>query len=412
MIDSRLEIMVFGHMISVTQALSLINMHLPEREREKAPLKDCLGAICAADVSAQITMPPFDASAMDGYGVRFEDAQAAKTVLKLIGEAPAGSPFQGQVGPGEAVRIFTGSPMPRGADHVVIQENVNRDGDHITINTDSQSPRHIRKSGIDFKIGDILINKGHIITPAHIALAASGNHAALPIYKRPKIGILASGDELRPPGSQLAPGQIINSNMAALSALITHWGGVPVDLGEAKDDLENIAEHITAAKDVDIIVPIGGASVGDYDFMKEAFTAAGFDILFHKIAVKPGKPTWFGRRGAQRVLGLPGNPASAIVCAHLFLKALMNTWPSAKHVTVKLTGSISANGPRETYLRSELKLNSGGQLTVAAFPRQDSSLITPFVRANALIKLNPNVGPWEDGDNIEVIPLGVGPDVW
>lgn len=397
-------------MISVADALDIIRANRVQSNVIDAPLSSCRGAICAKDVTAKVTMPPFDASAMDGYGVRFEDARQAGKTLKVIGEAPAGSPFEGRVKAGETVRIFTGSPMPDGTDHVVIQENVTRMGDEITLNTDSDTARHIRKAGIDFGAGDVLIPEDTIITPAHVALAAAGNHATLPVYRCPKVAILASGDELQPPGSPLAPGQIINSNMAALSALISHWGGEPVDIGIAADNLDDISAHIDAAGDADIILPVGGASVGDYDFMKEAFAKAGFKNLFKKIAVRPGKPTWFAKRDNQCVLGLPGNPASAMVCAHLFLKPLMGARQSSL-VQARLDDPVASNGPRETYLRGRLSIDGDGRLRATAFPRQDSSLITPFTRSNAFIKLAPHAGPWEAGDRIDVLPLGTGPDI-
>lgn len=397
-------------MISVSEALNIIRSHRPVMKAVDTPLLGSVGAVCASDVTANVTMPPFDASAMDGYGVRFQDAQTSGRTLSVIGEAPAGTPFEGRVGPNETVRIFTGSPMPDGTDHVVIQENVTRTGDTILLNEDSETPRHIRKAGIDFAAGDTLINKGETINPAHIALAASGNHAVLPVLRRPRVAILASGDELRPPGSDLKAGQIINSNMAALSALIAHWGGVPINLGIAKDSLEHIAERIEQAEEVDIIVPIGGASVGDYDFMKDAFSNAGFENLFKKIAVRPGKPTWFAKKDSQCVLGLPGNPASAMVCAHLFLKPLIGAAVN-NPVKIPLSSGLTSNGPRETYLRGAVSLGNDGHLSVKPFPRQDSSLITPFVRSNALIKLPPNAGPWTTGNMIDVLPLGIGPDI-
>ena len=398
-------------MISVSEALSILAASRPKMAVEHAELMEAIGAVCAEDVRAKITQPPFDASAMDGYAAKFGESKKAGAVLKVIGEAPAGSPFTGKVNAGEAVRLFTGSPMPDGADHVIMQENVTRTDDVILINEASEAPRHIRKAGIDFAEGDVLIAKGEVISPAHIALAAAGNHANLPIIRSPRVAILASGDELRPAGSALKSGQIVNSNMAALSALLKGWGGVPIDFGIAEDSLESIAGFIAKAKDADIIVPVGGASVGDYDFMKQAFSDAGYETLFKKIAVRPGKPTWFAKKEAQCVLGLPGNPASAIVCAYLFLKPLLGRAQQEPMPKVKLAAAIFENGPRETYQRARISLSEDGQLTVMPFPRQDSSLITPFAKANAFIKLPPLGGPWDIGDSIEVMPLGNGPDI-
>lgn len=395
-------------MISVTEALSCIIQHRPYMPAEQAELNDSLGAVCAEDVLAKITQPPFDASAMDGYAVRFEDARESGATLSVIGEAPAGTPFEGTVGAGEALRLFTGSPMPKGADHIVIQENVTRTGNEILLNEPSPVPRHIRKAGIDFSKGDVLIAKGEIIRPAHIALAAAGNHANISIYRRPRVAILASGNELSPPGSDLTHGQIVNSNMATLSALVRDWGGVPIDLGIARDSLDSLSGFIKNANEADIIVPVGGASVGDYDFMKEAFAQSGYKTQFKKIAVRPGKPTWFATKSSQCVLGLPGNPASAIVCAYLFLKPLMGRDQCLPLPKAELDAALPKNGPRETYQRARLYVE-GGTLKVKPFPRMDSSLITPFAKANAFIQLAPNDGPWDKGDRIPVLPLGSGP---
>lgn len=394
-------------MISVAEALALITARRADYGMQDLLLADALGKRCAADVTAKLTMPPFDASAMDGYAVKLSDSTKG-TTLKVIGEAPAGTPYEGHVSQGEAVRIFTGGPIPNGADNIIIQENVTRVGDAITITTGADTPRHIRRAGIDFKLGDILIAKNTLIGPAEIALAASGNHANLPVYRRPKVAIIANGDELRAPGSELKPGQIISSNSAGLGALVRYWGGDVMEMGIASDSLESITAHINAAKEADIIVPVGGASVGDYDFMKQAFENLGYAQVFSKIAVRPGKPTWFGTLATQLVLGLPGNPASAAVCAHLFLRPLISN--SRAPVSATLDTDLSANGPRETYLRGRLYIKDG-QLTAQPFPRQDSSLITPLAQSNALIKLPPDSGPWQAGDVIDVLPLGMGPSL-
>ena len=394
-------------MISVAEALALITARRADYGTHDVTLSDALGTGCATDVTASLTMPPFDASAMDGYAVRLSDSTDGKT-LKVIGEAPAGTPYLGKVSAGEAVRIFTGGPLPAGADNIIIQENVTRHGDQINITTGADAPRHIRRAGIDFKQGDTLIAKDTIIGPAQIALAASGNHSHLSVYRRPKVAIIANGDELRPPGSRLELGQIISSNSAGLGALVKHWGGDVLDMGIASDNLESITAMIKAAKDADIIVPVGGASVGDYDYMKQAFESLGYTQIFSKIAVRPGKPTWFGILGDQRVLGLPGNPASAAVCAHLFLRPLIAD--AISPVTATLDTDLSANGPRETYLRGRLYIK-GAQLTAQPFPRQDSSLITPLAQSNALIKLPPNSGPLGTGDAVDVLPLGMGPSL-
>jgi len=398
-------------MISLREALSLIVNNRSQYGVVSTPLSQALGGQCAQDITAKLTMPPFNASAMDGYAVRAQDAHEG-AVLGVIGEAPAGKPYAGQITQGEAIRIFTGGPVPQGADSIVIQENVTASDNKITIETAPKLNNAIRRAGIDFETGDILIPKGTRISPAHIALAASGNHASVPIHRRSKVALIANGDELLPPGSNVKDGQIISSNSEGLAALLKYWGAEPINMGIASDNLGSIGALIEAAKAADIIVPIGGASVGDYDYMKQAFTAAGYKPIFTKIAVKPGKPTWFGRLGKQLVLGLPGNPASANVCAHLCLKPLLGLCDTPYLIEVVTDSDIAKNGPRETYLRGRLSLTAGGSISVTPFPRQDSSLITPLAAANALVQLPPHGGPWKAGDKISAHPLEQGPDVF
>ena len=392
-------------MISVQDAISALTQHRAAGADVLTPLSKALGGRLARDVLAKVTLPPRDASAMDGYAVRFSDVGKAGAQLTVIGEAPAGSPFGDAVGQGEAVRIFTGGAVPEGADHIVIQENASREGDILTTTTTNETRRHIRKAGIDFTKGETLIAAGTQLSPAHIALAAAANHDTLPIYKRPVIALIPNGDELKEPGSPVQEGDVISSNAAGLGALIQSWGGEVMDMGIAKDSVAAITALIEDASAEDIIVPIGGASVGDYDYMRTAFKEAGLELVFEKIAVRPGKPTWFGKLGEQRVLGLPGNPASATVCAHLFLKILMNRADNIVTTKAKLTQALSANGPRETFARGRTEVSDDGIAKVTPFPRQDSSLMTPFAKANVLLRLPPNTGPWDEGDVIDVVSL-------
>lgn len=396
-------------MISVSSAISLLRQHRSERPVISVPLAESVDAILAEDIQANVTLPPLAASAMDGYAVKLADVRKAGAKLTVIGESPAGHPFLGRVNKGEAVRIFTGGAVPTGADHIVIQENAERKSDTLTILFDNDALRHIRKAGIDFTTGDTLITKGTRLGPMHIALAAAANHAELPIYKRPIVALIANGDELKTPGSDVTETDIISSNPAGLGALIRHWGGVVMDMGIASDSIDAITALIRKAKDADIIVPVGGASVGDHDYMRDAFKACDLSSVFEKVAVRPGKPTWFGTIDKQVVLGLPGNPASATVCAHLFLKILMGAEDELISTKAKLTAPISSNGPRETYLRAFAKISKTGQLEVTPFPRQDSSLLTPLAQANVLIRLPKESGPWDSGDMIDILPLGTGP---
>ena len=386
-------------MISVSDALAIIYSRRPIFGTETLPLRDLAGRMSAKAITARLTQPPFDSSAMDGYAVKVADTARIGATLNVIGEAPAGAPFNGEINPGQAVRIFTGSQVPRGADHIIIQEHVTRRGEQITVDTPSKHARNIRKAGQDFAIGDTLIPAGARLDWRHVALIAAANIEEIKVIKTPRVAILSNGNELIEPGSNVSAGQIVNSNPFALAALIESWGGAATILPVAKDSVKSIAKRITQAREADIILPVGGASVGDHDHMKPAFADAGLDLKFSKIAVKPGKPTWFGELGEQRVLGLPGNPASALVCAHLFLKPLMGL-ETGDVATAILSSDIPANGLRETYARGRV---DSGKITL--FPKQDSALISPFPKANALIKFPPNAGPWLEGDSLNYIAL-------
>lgn len=394
-------------MISVAEALAHISALRPIAGTETAALSSAMGRVLAAPVTADLTQPPLAASAMDGYAVRLSDIAKAGAVLQVIGEAPAGTPFSGQIETGQAVRIFTGGAIPTGADTVIIQENVTRRGGQITVNEPQSEPRHIRRAGIDFTKGDTLIPAGTHIGPSEILVAAAANHAHVTVQKRLKVAILSNGDELCAVGGTPKAGQVISSNPHALAALITQWGGDPHILPTASDSVKSILSSLKTAKDADIIVPVGGASVGDHDYMRAAFMKAGLTMVFEKIAVRPGKPTWCGRMGAHVVLGLPGNPASAVVCAHLFLQPLLKDTPP--HAAAKLQNPLPKNGPRESYLRAVASLDAQGQLWAAPLPKQDSGLMTPFLKANALLRIPANQEAKAAGDMAEIMWLADTP---
>ena len=345
---------------------------------------------------------------MYGYAVQFV-AGLGGAPLQLIGEAAAGAPFQGAVAPGQCVRVFTGSVIPEGADHVVIQEDVRREGDRVWIETPQEKPRNIRPAGVDFREGDVLLTADTRVSPAHLSICAAANHASLALRRRPKVGLLTNGDELRPPGSPLLPGQIIASNEYALMALIREWGGEPINLGTAADDPEDIRGRIEAAGNLDLYVPVGGASVGDHDHMKAVFAELGFEPVFSKIAIKPGKPTWHSRRGSQSVLGLPGNPASALVCAHLFLRPLMSALlghdANEPWIRGRLTTGLPANGPREAFLRGTLGQLETRAPGVTPARNQDSSLLSPFVMADFLIHRPAGAPALNAGEEVDGIRL-------
>lgn len=391
-------------LISVEQAVGLLRTHRPSAVTEQVVLEDALGRRLAAPIIAHTARPPAAMSAMDGYAVRLDDVRAPGTRLKLIGEAPAGHPFNGRVRTGTAVRIFTGSVVPDGADHIVIQENAERDGDDVISIQAYDEPRHIRAAGIDFCVDDILVSIGTTLAPAHLAAAAASNNAAVQVEKRLRVGMLSNGDELRPPGSDLLPGEIISSNPYGLAGLIEKWGGTAVNLGTAADSMESIQAHIQAA-DVDILLPIGGASVGAHDHMHTAFGTSGFETIFHKVAVRPGKPVWFSKSDNGLALGLPGNPASAIVCAHLFLAPLLGHDWRTEMITAQLLKDVEENGPREHFMRARIQVSDEGALAIDPAPSQDSSLLRTFISCNALIRRLPNDTAQVAGQGVRVLPI-------
>lgn len=391
-------------MISVDEAQQLLSANAPDRAALRRPVAECLNLITAEDIVSKVTLPPDDASAMDGYAVRLKDTVTEGSTLRVVGEAPAGTPFHGTVEEGEAVRLFTGSKVPDGADHILIQEDAERDGNILTVSEAQTRHAHIRKAGIDFSAGDTLVGAGTLLGPPALALAAASDHAELSVFRPLRVGLIANGDELRLPGDTSASGDIISSNPSALGALIRRWGGIPVDLGIAKDDPAAIVEMIAHGADCDVLVPIGGASVGDHDHMATTFTKSGFELIFQKVAVRPGKPTWFGRSATQRVLGLPGNPASAYVCAHLFLQPLLTGVIRSGFQQAHLSVDLSANGPREHYMRAVQSIENG-RLKVTPLPRQDSSLMTPFLEANCLLRRPANMDACSEGTLVETLPL-------
>jgi molybdopterin molybdotransferase len=373
------------------------------------PVTEGGGRVLAADLAAKLTQPPFPASAMDGYAVRAVDVQNLPATLIMIGEAAAGHPFGGSVGGGEAVRIFTGAPVPAGADLIVIQENTVANDAGILVR-ELSSETFIRPAGGDFREGDVLLRAGRRLLPRDLLLAAQMNHAALPVRRRPRVAILASGDELQPPGSTLGDGQIVSSIPAALAPLISNAGGEPLPLGIARDSMESLAGCIARGADADILLTIGGASVGDHDLVRAALEAAGFAIGFHHVAMRPGKPLMYGTRGAQRVLGVPGNPVSAVLCSALFLRPMIHRLlgeeaADAAPQQAILAVPLEAGGPRQHYMRARLSNSSGGQMTVAPLPSQDSSLVSILANADCLIIRPPRAPAAQTGDSVEIMRL-------
>ena len=374
---------------------------------------DLLGAaerVLAEDLTAQLTQPPFDASAMDGYAVRAADVAHVPAELRLIGESNAGGPFAGTIVSGEAARIFTGASVPNGADAVVIQEDTDRSGDKLTVREAASIGANIRRAGGDFRQGDTLLRAGRLLDASAITLAAAGGHASLKVRRAPRIAILATGDELVEPGTKPGPGQIVSSNPYGLAALIRRFGGEPRLLGIAGDTLEALEAKLAMGADADVLVTIGGASVGDRDLVKPALEARGLALDFWKVAVRPGKPMLFGRLDAQRVLGLPGNPLSCLIAARIFLVPLIfrllgRTDAPLREQSAVLAHPLEANGPRQHYMRATVSPGAAGLLPVTALTTQDSAHMSALAAADVLIVRAPNAPAAAAGETVRVLPL-------
>ena len=401
-------------LIPVSEALERILDGINVHGGEMVPLIDALERISANDIQALRTQPPFEASAMDGYAVcssDFPDGADLPISLRLVGESAAGHPFGGKMGAGETVRIFTGAIVPEGANAILIQENADAQGAKILARELVAAGRYIRKRGLDFSKGDTLIERGTKLRPRHLSLAAAMNHAEVNVVARPRVGILATGDELVPPGQEPGPGQIISSNNIGLQGFVDRLGGTAIDLGIAADTEQSLAASIEAAQsaNLDILVTIGGASVGDHDLVLGALESGGMELGFWKIAMRPGKPLMFGQMGSMRVLGLPGNPVSAMVCAEIFLRPLIHAMLglSAERIeeTAILETGLAENDQRQDYLRARITGTKDGLDIVTAFTRQDSSMLGNLARADCLILRPPFCPATEAGDRVKILRL-------
>jgi molybdopterin molybdotransferase len=398
-------------LISVAEALDHVLAHAAPLNAEEVPLAEADGRVLAYDLESRRTQPPADVSAMDGYAVRTNDVAQAPARLKVIGEVPAGKPFSAKVGPGEAARIFTGGFVPDGADVVVVQELTKRDGDWVEVQKPTVKGRHVRRQGLDFKAGDKLFAKGHRLTARDLALVAGMNHPLVPAYRRPKLALFATGDELVPPGTEPGPGQIVYSNGFALAALARAEGADVTDLGVVGDTLNETVAAVRRARDLgaDILLTTGGASVGDYDFVHKAFAAEGMDLSFWKVAMRPGRPLMHGRLGTMQVLGVPGNPVSSYVCAFLFLVPLIRKLTGrddlvAPAETAVLGCDLAQNDERADYLRATLS-NSANGLVATPFAAQDSSMMAPLAKADCLIIREPHAPPAKAGSRCAIVRL-------
>ncbi len=374
------------------------------------PLAQAFGRTLAQDLTARRTQPPKALSAMDGYALRTADGAGP---LKVIGESSAGRAFAGACGPGQAVRIFTGAPVPEGADAVLIQEDARREGDLVTATAPVTPGSNIRLEGIDFREGATILRRGRRLSPADVALAASADHATLPLARRPRIGVLGSGDELVAPGLARAPDQIVASNTYAVLGLIAAAGGEAIDLGLCMDRQADIEAAIAGAlkQKVDVLVTIGGASVGDHDLVRGALAREGMELNFWRVAMKPGKPLIHGHIGPMTVLGLPGNPVSAVVCGELFLKPLIRALcgdgsAGADRMEPAFAAiPLPAGGARQEYLRATLAFDDQGRMLATPQPDQDSSLNSVLSQSTALL-LRPAKAPaCEAGAPVRILRL-------
>jgi molybdopterin molybdotransferase len=396
-------------LISVAEALDRVLAHAAPLPVEEAPLAQADGRVLGYALKALRTQPPADMSAMDGYAVRACDVANAPVRLKVIGEVAAGRPFAAKIGAGQAARIFTGGVVPDGADTIVIQEHTARDGDSIEVQKPTPKGRNVRPRGLDFREGELLFPAGHRLTARDLQLAAGMNHPLLPVYRRPKIAVFATGDELVPPGTELGPGQIVYSNGYALAALAREEGAEVTDLGVVHDTLQATVSAIRDARGLesDILVTTGGASVGDYDLVQKALAAEGIDLSFWKIAMRPGRPLMHGRLGSMHVLGLPGNPVSSYVCAFLFLLPLIRRMSGRSDIVVPVDSAVlgvdlPANDERADYLRATLKAGADGPIAMP-FPVQDSSMMAPLAQANCLIIRERYAPPAKAGSRCAIV---------
>jgi molybdopterin molybdotransferase len=398
-------------MITVEVALERVLAGCKPTAPEMVALPAALGRVLAEDVSARVAHPPLDVSAMDGYAVRAADVTAPAR-LAVIGESAAGRPFAGSLAPGQAVRIFTGAAIPDGADAVVMQEDTARDGDTVEIAIAATTGKHIRARGLDFLPGQSILKAGTVMGPRQIALAAAMNVPWLSVRRRPRVAVLSTGDEIAMPGEPMGPAQLASSNGPGLAALVSVLGGEPVQLGIARDSRESLSAMVAAASGCDLLVTSGGASVGDYDLVQDVLTEHGLKLDFWKIAMRPGKPLMYGALRNVPVLGLPGNPVSALVCAYVFLAPMLRalqgldgTQPTLRAV---LGAPVRANDVRQEYMRASLERKADGTLVATPHSRQDSAVVSGLAAAQALIIRPPHAPEAQAGEAVTIVPLPDG----
>lgn len=400
-------------LLSVEDALARVLDAVEAARPEQVAIERAHGRVLAEPLRALLTQPPFAASAMDGYALRAIDIAALPATLAVVGTAAAGHPFWGRIGAGETVRIFTGAPMPDGADAVVIQENADGDGRRVVVREGGAEPEGVRPKGMDFREGEVLLTAGRRLGASELCLAAAMGYGTLPVRRRPRVAILSTGDELVSPGARPGPGQIVASNHLSVGALAEAAGAEVRQLGIARDTRDHLARRIGEAADSDVLVTIGGASVGEHDLVGPVLKEHGMALSFWKIAMRPGKPLMFGRLGGCRILGLPGNPAASFVCARLFLVPLV--WlllgrpveAALATVEARLGAAVETNGPRQHYMRAVSEPEANGLLQVAPLPFQHSSLMTPLAQANCLLVRPPHAPAAPAGTPVSILAIDI-----
>lgn len=403
-------------LIPAPQALAMVLEGAGPTASETVSLKSAAGRVLSADLKAGRTQPPFDASAMDGYAVQADDLNSLPCSLELIGESRAGAQFDGKVSAGCAVRIFTGAVVPVGADTIVIQEDTEPGGKTVLVREGGPKGKFIRKAGLDFAKGDVLLSKGDVLDPQRLALAASMNHAAVEVFRKPKVAVIATGDELVMPGDEIGPGKIIASNTFGISALIEKSGGEVIDLGIAPDTINGLQGALEQALEAgaDVIVTTGGASVGDHDLVMPVAGGIGFEFEITKIAMRPGKPFLFAKHQTHehttRLVGLAGNPVSSMVAGDVFVRPLVSRMAGhpdrvSAPLPALLGGDLPANDEREEYMRASLTLDGDGKRIATPYPKQDSSMLATLVKAECLIIRPANAAAAKSGEPCRVIVL-------
>lgn len=411
-------------MISVEEALGRILAAFAPLPPEQVGLDRALGRVLAADVIARVTQPPVAVSAMDGYAMRGADVTPkaladGPVTLRLIGEAPAGGAHDGTVGPGEAVRIFTGGPVPAGADTVIMQENTERDGDRVTILQAARPGHFVRPAGLDFRAGEVGLVAGRLLGARDIGLAAAMNHPWLLVRRRPRVAILSTGDEIVMPGEPLGANQIVGSNGLALAALVRACGGAPNMLGIAPDSEDALRHMAAGAAGADLLITSGGASVGDHDLVQKALGAdrVGLEIDFWRVAMRPGKPLMFGRFGDTPLIGVPGNPVSSLVCGLLYVRPAIERMLGLEHPggveeIAVLGADLEANDHRQDYLRASLSQGADGARVATPFTAQDSAMLARLTAADCLIVRPPEAPAARTGEPVAILPLaGATPNI-